>query len=95
MFAAAAPPDAASLADPRVARTWKAAQDFEAMTLGALLKPMFETVDLAHDPLGGGEGEAAWRPMLVAEIAKGMARQGGIGLAVPVFHQMLRMQEAK
>jgi Rod binding domain-containing protein len=89
------PPDAAQLADPRVAKAWKAAQDFEAMTLGELLKPMFATVDLSNGPFGGGPGEAAWQPMLVDEFAKTMERNGGVGLAVPVFQQILRLQEAK
>jgi Rod binding domain-containing protein len=88
-------PTAAQLADPGVAKIWKAAQDFEAMTLSALLKPMFDTVDLAHNPLGGGDGEATWAPMLVDEYAKQMTQRGGMGLAVPVFQQMLRMQEDK
>ncbi|HEX3347084.1 MAG TPA: rod-binding protein [Acetobacteraceae bacterium] len=87
------PPSAAELADPATARIWKAAQDFEAMALGEMLKPMFDTVDLSDQPLGGGTGEATWRPMLTQEYAKTMERHGGIGLAAPVFHEMLRMQE--
>ena len=90
----AAPPDAASLAQPAVAKAWHAAQDFEAMALGQLLAPMFDTVDMAHGAFGGGDGEATWRPMLTQAIAKQMAAHGGIGLAVPVFQQMLKMQEA-
>ena len=86
--ATTAPPEAA--ANPKV---WKAAQDFEAMTLGALLQPMFETVDTTNNPFGGGGGEAAFRPMLVQEMAKGMAQRGGIGLANSIFAQLLRTQE--
>ena len=63
------------------------------MAIGQLLQPMFETVDTAHAAFGGGEGEAAWRPMLVDAIGKQMAAHGGIGLAVPVFNAMLRAQE--
>lgn len=88
-------PTAAELAVPEAARAWKTAQDFEAMTLGQMLAPMFETVDAAHGAFGGGEGEAAWRPMLTQELAKSMAAHGGLGLAVPVFRQMLQMQESK
>ena len=88
------PPDAAMLAQPNVAKAWHAAQDFEAVTIGQMLQPMFDTVDSAHGAFGGGEGEASWRPMLVDAMAKQMAAHGGIGLAVPVFHQMLEMQEA-
>src|SRR5271163_517030 len=88
------PPDAAALARPDVAKAWKAAQDFEAMALGQFLAPMFDTVDTSKSMFGGGDGEAAWRPMLTQEMAKNIARHGGLGLAVPVFHQMLRQQEA-
>ncbi len=73
----------------------KAAQDFEAMAIGQLLQPMFDTVDTAHSAFGGGDGEAAWRPMLVQQIAKQIAAAGGLGLARPVYEAMLRMQEAK
>jgi len=89
------PPDAAALAQPATAKTWKAAQDFEAMALGQFLAPMFDTADNSKNLFGGGDGEAAWRPMLTQEIAKNIARHGGLGLAVPVFHQMLRQQEAR
>jgi Rod binding domain-containing protein len=93
-LSSSAPPTTAELADPRTARAWHAAQEFEAMALGEMLGPMFETVDSAHGLFGGGDGEAAWRPMMTQEIAKQIARTGGIGLAVPVFRQMLQMQEA-
>ncbi len=86
-------PDAAQLADPAIARAWKAAQEFEATALNELIKPMFDTIDTTKNPLGGGDGETQWRPMLVQEYAKTMSRHGGIGLAVPIFNQMLRMQE--
>src|SRR3954453_3678034 len=73
----------------------KAAQDFEAMAIGELLQPMFDTVDTAHSLFGGGNAEAAWRPMMVQEIAKQIAAHGGLGLARPVYAEMLRMQAAK
>ena len=65
------------------------------MAIGQLLQPMFETVDVKHAAFGGGEAEAAWRPMLVDAIGKQMAAHGGIGLAVPVFNAMLRAQEQR
>ena len=89
------PPDAATLARPEAAKAWKAAQDFEAMALGQFLAPMFDTVDGSKNIMGGGDGEAAWRPMLTQEMAKSISRHGGLGLAVPVYHQMLRQQEAR
>ena len=81
------------VAVPQNARAWKAAQDFEAMALGELLKPMFDTVDLSRTPFGGGPGEEAWKPMLVTEMAKKLAAAGGLGLAGPIYQQILRMQE--
>jgi Rod binding domain-containing protein len=87
-------PDAAELATPRAASAWHAAQDFEAMALSQLLAPMFDTVDTSSGPFGGGPGEQAFKPFLTEAIARQMVARGGLGLAVPVFHQMLRAQEA-
>ena len=82
----------ASPADP--AKIAKSAQDFEAMAIGQLLEPMFDTVDTAHGLFGGGAGEEAWKPMLVQEFAKQIEAHGGLGLAKPVYDAMIRMQEA-
>lgn len=84
-----------TLTPQQVAKIQRAAQDFEAMALNQLLAPMFETVDTSRGPFGGGEGEQAWKPLMVQEMAKGIARAGGLGLAKPVMEQMLRMQEAR
>ena len=54
---------------------------------------MFDTVDSAHGAFGGGDGEAAWKPMLVDAVAKQIAAHGGLGLAAPVLRQMMLMQE--
>ena len=89
-----AKPGVAELADPAKARVWKTAQDFEAMVLGQLVAPMFATVETSKGVFGGGAAEEQWRPMLSQEIGKHVARGGGLGLAVPVYHQMLRAQEA-
>jgi Rod binding domain-containing protein len=80
-------------ADP--AKLMQAAQDFEAMAIGQLLQPMFDTVDTANGFFGGGAGEEAWKPMLVQEFAKQIAAHGGLGLAKPVYDAMLRMQETQ
>ena len=86
---------ASSLPPDQVAKIAKAAQDFEAMALGELLAPMFNTVDMANGPFGGGPGEDAFKPMLISEMAKHIAANGGVGLAGPVLAQMLRAQEAQ
>lgn len=74
------------------AKIAKSAQDFEAMAIGQLLKPMFDTVDTSKGAFGGGPGEEAWKPMLVQEFAKQIEAHGGLGLAKPVYDAMLRMQ---
>ena len=76
------------------AKLWKAAQDFEAMALGQMLSPMFETVDIAHSPFGGGDAEETWQGLLVSEMSKMIANHGGIGLAQPVYQELLRLQES-
>ncbi|MCS6853571.1 MAG: rod-binding protein [Elioraea sp.] len=70
-------------------RTAKAARDFEAMALGALLQPMFEGLGKGG-PFGGGAAEAMWRPVLVNEIARAIAEAGGLGIAEMVLRQMGR-----
>jgi Rod binding domain-containing protein len=80
-------------ADP--AKLAKSAHDFEAMAIGQLLQPMFDTVKTANNAFGGGPGEEAWKPMLVQEFAKQIADHGGLGLAKPVYDAMMRMQESK
>lgn len=83
-----------SLSAAEVAKAWRAAHEFEAMAIGQMLQPMFATVDTASGPFGGGEAENSWKPMMVDAIGKSMAAHGGIGLATPVFAEMLRAQEA-
>ena len=77
----------------RIAKLRKAAQDFEAMAVGQLLAPMFNTVDTANGAFGGGAAEAAFKPMMVDAIAKQIASHGGLGLAAPVYASLLRAQE--
>ena len=97
----AAPRDA-PLAAPAVApggeasdpKVWEAAKKFEAMAIGQLLAPMFDTVDTSHSLFGGGEAETTWKPMLVDAIGKQIEGHGGFGLAQPVYAAMLRAQEA-
>jgi Rod binding domain-containing protein len=54
---------------------------------------MFETVDTSKGMFGGGAGEATWRPMMVDEMAKSIARSGGLGIGDAVFRQLLQTQE--
>jgi Rod binding domain-containing protein len=78
---------------PVPARVARAAQDFTATSLAALLAPMFDTLDPKGGFFGGGAGEEAFRPMLVQQYAASLARQGGLGLTTTVTEALLRLQE--
>jgi Rod binding domain-containing protein len=83
------------LSPAQIEKTRKSAQDFEAMAVSQMLQPMFDTVKTAKGLFGGGKGEEMWKPMLVSEMGKMMAKSGGIGIADSVFKEMLRMQETR
>lgn len=74
-------------------KTRKAAIEFEGMTIGEMLQPMFDTVDTANGLFGGGAAESQFRSLQVLEMGKQIANNGGIGLADSVYRQMLAMQE--
>ncbi|MFN3077135.1 MAG: rod-binding protein [Alphaproteobacteria bacterium] len=69
----------------------KTAQDFEAVFISQMLKPMFNS--LSTDGLfGGGQGEEMFRSFLVDEYGKTIARSGGIGISGPIMNAMLSAQ---
>lgn len=82
-----------TLSPAQIEKSRQTAQDFEAMALGEMLKPMFDTVDTSKGLFGGGIGEATWKPMMVEEMAKSIAQGGGVGIADEVMKEMLRLQE--
>jgi flagellar protein FlgJ len=86
-------PPSTTLSPAQLQKYQKAATDFESMAINQLLTPIFNTVDQSKSMFGGGEGEDAWKPMMVTAIAKQMTAQGGLGLAQPIMQQMIRMQE--
>nr|WP_255574953.1 rod-binding protein [Caldovatus aquaticus] len=56
---------------------------------------MFDTLDTARGLLGGGAGEAQWRPMLVDAYAAAIAHAGGLGIAEAVHRALLAAQETR
>lgn len=91
----------AALAPPRLPRTaavndpaaaGHAAEEFEAVFLAQMLKPMFAEIE-TEPPFGGGSAEEIWRSLQVDEVGKAIARSGGIGLASVVERELLRLQE--
>lgn len=71
---------------------WNAAQDFEAVFLTQMLKPMFDQIS-TDGLMGGGQGEKIFRSMLVQEYGKSVAQNGGVGIAVHVYDEILKLQE--
>ena len=70
----------------------KAAQEFEAVFISQMLKPMFENIE-AEAPFGGGAGEDVWKGLQIEEYGKSIAKAGGIGLANQILSEILKMQE--
>lgn len=72
----------------------EAAEDFEAMFLAQMLRPIFEGVE-TDAMFGGGPGEKAYKQLLVDEYGKAIARAGGVGIADSVQTEILKLQEVK
>lgn len=85
---------ASSLDEKQLKKIDEAAQDFEAMFLTEMLRPMFEGISKPDDLFGGGKGEEVFGKMMVDEYGKKIAANGGIGLAEHVRREMIRLQEA-
>lgn len=75
-------------------RMKETAEDFEAVFISEMLRPMFENIEAAA-PFGGGAGEKIYRDMQVDEYGKAISRSGGIGLADSIMREMIKMQEGK
>lgn len=75
-------------------RMRETAQEFEAVFLSEMLRPMFNNIE-ATAPFGGGPGEKIYRDMQVDEYGKAIANAGGIGLADAVMREMIKMQEGQ
>ncbi|MCB1651085.1 MAG: rod-binding protein [Alphaproteobacteria bacterium] len=71
-----------------------AAEDFEAMFIAEMMKPMFEGIT-TDGPFGGGKGEEIFRDLLLQEYGKIVSKTGGLGMSAEVREQMIRMQEAQ
>lgn len=71
----------------------KAATEFEGMTIGEMLQPMFDTLNSTESVFGGSGAEKQFRSLQVLEMGKQIANSGGIGLSDSIYRQMLAMQE--
>ena len=75
-----------------IARAQETAQDFEAMFVAEMLKPMFEGIS-TEAPFGGCKGEEIFRGMLLQEYGKVLAHSGSIGLTDQIKQQIIALQE--
>ena len=70
------------------------AQEFEAVFLSEMLKPMFQGIE-TDGMFGGGKGEEVFRSFMLQEYGKIMSQTGGIGLADHVHDQIIQLQAAQ
>lgn len=67
-------------------------QEFEAVFIAEMMKPMFEGLD-TNGMFGGGKAEEIFRGMLLTEYGKEIAKTGSIGMTSDIKAELLRMQE--
>ncbi len=68
------------------------AREFEAVFLSAMLKPMFEQIEV-DSTFGGGKGEEVFRGLMIQEYGKMISETGSVGIAEHVKAELLRIQE--
>lgn len=68
------------------------AEEFEAVFLSQMLQHMFSGIETS-ETFGGGQGEDAFKSMMVEEYGEIIAKTGGIGVADHVKAEMIRLQE--
>lgn len=83
---APAPPSAARAAAAPDAATARAAEDFEAVFIASFLGEMLEQA--RPKTAGGGSGEQMFGSLLADEVARQIARSGGLGLAPGIAAQL-------
>jgi Rod binding domain-containing protein len=72
----------------------EAAREFESVFLSQMFETVWQTVP-TDGAMGGGMGESIFRSMMVQDIGKQFAQQGGIGLAPFIKAELLKIQEGK
>lgn len=69
-------------------------EEFEAVFISEMMKPMFEGLTTSGT-FGGGKGEEVFRGMLIQEYGKVLAKTGGVGIADAVKNELIRTQEQR
>ena len=90
----ATPPKGLSREDRIRAEAKDIAVSFESMFLSQMLEHLTSGLDI--DPtFGGGPGEKAFRSLLNNEYAASISKAGGIGVADPIYREILKLQEVE
>lgn len=83
------------LAPEQSAAIARQAEEFEALFLAQLLKPMFNSAKAPSLFGGDGPEQDAYGAMLHEEFGKAIAARGGIGIADHVRASLIQLQSAK
>ena len=67
------------------------AHDFEASMIAALLQPVFDALP-TDGTFGGGQGEAAYKSLMVDAFARQTVKAGGLGLSSAIQSEIIRLQ---
>lgn len=70
------------------------AREFEAVFISQMFEQMWAEVP-TDGPMGGGTGEKIFRSLMIQDLGRQIANEGGIGLAAAVKRELLAMQEGK
>lgn len=70
----------------------ESSEDFEAVFIAEMMKPMFEGIE-SDGMFGGGKGEEVFKSLLLQEYGKLTAKTGKIGIADAVQNELIKLQE--
>lgn len=73
-------------ATPGTTETAKAAEEFEAVFIASFLNEMLD--QSRPQTMGGGAGEQMFSSLMAQEVAREIARSGGLGLAQSITAQI-------
>lgn len=73
----------------------KVAEDFEAVFISEMIKPMFDGVDTENSMFGGGKGEEIFHGMMLDEYGKSIAKQDITGIQTQVRNKLIEMQSER
>ena len=70
----------------------KAATEFEATFLAQMFRQMIKGIE-TDGIMGGGQAEKIYRDLMVDEMSKSIAQNGGVGIADQLYVELVKQQE--